>query len=358
MNKKRVVVTGIGVLASNGIGIEAFIRALADKVSGIKPISLFDTGDFAIKAAGEIKDFAPEQILGPKGLRTLDRSTKLVNCAAKFALDDAKLKISEENASRTGVCLGNTFGSLQSVCDFDIEGIREGPRYVNPALFPNTVINSPASEVSIRFGITGFNVTISTGFVAGIDAISYAVDFLKLGRADVVLVGGVEELCAATFIGFYKTGLMRGLSIAEGSAILILEDLDSALKRKADIYAEVLGTASGWGGRQGIKEAIQKSMDNSGVAPEEIDCIYSAANANNKNDIAERDAIEELFTGKPDVAVNRIKHFTGECYSASAGLQAAAAAGVIREGNLRNVLVNAFGPSGNNASLVISKYKG
>jgi len=356
MDKKRVVITGLGIIASNGIGREAFFKALAKGISGIKPISLFDTSEFEIKAAGEIKDFAPEQFLGPKGLRILDRSTKLVNCAAKLALEDAKLEINEENACNVGVSIGNTLGSLQSVCDFDIEAIKEGPRYVNPALFPNTVVNSAASQVSVRFDIKGFNITISTGFTASLDAINYASDFLKTGRADIVLSGGVEELCVQTFIGFYKTGLMRKLNIGEGSALLVLEDLNSALGRGANIHAEVLGFGSGWGGKQGIKKAIAESMDNSGIAKQDIDYIYSGVNSDNKNDVAETKALEELFGKRKDMIINCIKPLTGECYSASGSLQAAAGLGAIEGQGARNVLINTFGPFGNNASLVISKF--
>lgn len=358
MTDKRVVITGIGVLASNGIGKGQFFNSLSEGVSGIKAVSLFDTSGFTVKDAGEIKDFSPEQFLGPKGLRVLDRSTKLINCAAKFALEDAGISINEDNACKVGVCLGNTLGSLHSVCDFDIEAIKEGPRYVNPALFPNTVVNSAASQVSIRFGIKGFNVTISTGFTASLDAIGYASEFLRQGRVDAVLAGAVEELCLPTFAGFYKIGLMNRLNIGEAAALIALEEVNSAINRKADIQSEVLGLGSGWGGKQGIKKAMRDSLDESGLSVGDIGFICSGANSGTKNDIAENQAIDELFPVHRGLKVSRIKHLVGECYSASGILQVAAGMLAVNKGLAENVLVNAFGPFGNNASLIISKYRG
>ncbi|MDD5653823.1 MAG: beta-ketoacyl synthase N-terminal-like domain-containing protein, partial [Candidatus Omnitrophica bacterium] len=156
---QRIVITGLGVIAANGIGKEAFINSTLNGVSGVRPISLFGTDSFKPKLAAEATDFKAEDFLGAKGLRTLDRSTKLVSSAAKQALDDSGLQINAENAARVGMAIGCTLGSIASIIDFDKEALVEGPRYVNPAFFPNTVINSPASQASIRFNIQGFNTT-------------------------------------------------------------------------------------------------------------------------------------------------------------------------------------------------------
>jgi len=364
MSNKRVVITGLGVISSNAIGKEAFFEAVSKGVSGIKPVSLFDTAPFDAKTAGEVKDFTPEEFLGAKGLRTLDRSTKLVASAAKLALDDAKLAITEANSHDTGVAVGTTLGSLRSISEFDRDAILEGPRYVNPALFPNTVINSPASQVSIKFNIKGFNATISTGFSASLDAINYAADFIRSGRAKVVLAGGVEELCIQTFIGFYKAGLMAGASteggviIGEGSAILVLEDLDSARQRKAHVYAEVSGYGSGSGSREGIKKAMEESIKEANITISDVDYISSAANLDNENDIGEAQAILDLFGIRDKMRISSIKPLIGECYSASGSLQAVAAVAAIEKQAVENVLVNAFGPSGPNSSLIISGFRG
>ncbi len=210
MKHKKIVIAGVGVVASNGIGKDAFWQALQEGKSGIKPVSLFDTDFMKSKLAGEVRDFDAKAYLGDKGLRLLDRATKLVNVAAKLALDDASFQVTEENTDRVGVVLGTTLGSVWSISEFDKTALKEGPRYVNPALFPNTVINSPASQISIRFKIKGFNTTISTGFTSAMDALKYACDFIKMGRADAVLVGGAEELCLQTYLGFYKLRFLSG----------------------------------------------------------------------------------------------------------------------------------------------------
>lgn len=395
---KRVVVTGIGVLSSNGIGKADFFDALFKGVSGIKPVSLFDVSSFKAKLAGEIKDFMPQDYLGQKGLRTLDRSTKLICSAAKLALDDANLAVTPENTDSVGVCIGNTLGSVSSISDFDKEALLEGVRYVNPALFPNTVINSPASQVSIKFNIQGFNTTISTGFSAGLDAIGYAADFIRLGRAKAVLAGAVEELCIQLFLGFYKKGFLAGLTdsapeiscpfdkrrngiiLGEGAGILILEDLESARERKANIYGEVLGYGSGIG-TDALKKAMRMALSEAKV--NKVDFICAGANSTYQADLAEADAIKNIF-GKDvnEQRVSAIKSMVGECYSATGSLQAiAAVAALDRQAippminyqdkdpgcdlnyvaneqvsvKVDKVLVNAFGVSGGSSSLVVGK---
>lgn len=409
MHKERIVITGIGAIGSNGVGKDAFIEAIFKGASGIKPISLFDTSSFKVKTAGEVKNFTPEDFLGNKGLRTLDRSTKLIASAAKLALDDAALAVSEENTQDIGFVAGNTLGSVNSICEFDKDTLVEGPQYVNPALFPNTVINSPASQVSIRFNIKGFNTTISTGFSASLDAVKYAVDFLRLGRAKVVLAAGVEELCIQVFLGFLKTGFLAGLSdgkpeiscpfdkrrngivLGEGSGALALESLGHAMSRKAKIYAEITGFGQGFDSYRinkynpcgyGIKKAMGAALEDASLKKDDIDYISSAANSTKEADKIESSAIKSVFGNQ--VAVSSIKSMIGECFSATGVLQLISAIGAIdkqmihptinyqekdsncdlnyvaneaRKQKIDNVLINAFGPSGCNASLIISRIK-
>ena len=412
MDNKRVVITGIGVIVSNGIGRDRFFESIFSGYSGIKPISLFDTSPYKVKTAGESADFDPRKFLGDKGLRTLDRSTKLLCSSVRLALDDAHLEVTAENTSQIGVVSGNTLGSLHSVCDFDIESIKEGPRYVNPALFPNTVINSPASQASIKFNIKGFNTTISTGFCASLDAIKYATDFLKIGRAKAALVSGVEELCLETFLAFYKTGFLAGLNggpeiscpfdrrrngiiFGEGSVVLVLEDLDSALSRQAHIYAEVLGFGMGQDAYRinkynptgaGLKKAMQMALRNADVSLGDIDYISAAANSTVAADAIESSAIGEVFGAhSPKIPVSAIKSMIGECFSAAGAFGVAASLGAIERQmvsptinyqekdarcnlnyvtnkakacKINKVLINAFGPSGCNSCLIISKFEG
>lgn len=410
MNNKRIVITGVGVAASNGIGKDAFWQALKKGESGIKEVTLFDTSSMSTKLAGEIKDFDPKPYLGMKGLRLLDRSTKLVNVASKLALDDGKLEVTEKNTDEIGVVLGTTLGSVWSISEFDKEALKEGPQYVNPALFPNTVINSPASNVSIRFGIKAFNTTISTGFTSGLDALKYACDFIRLGRAKAVLVGGVEEMCMQTYLGFYKLNFLagsksdaselscpfdkrrNGIIFAEGSAMLLIEDLESAKKRGADIYCEIKSIGYAFDPFRvnkynkrgpGIRLAMNRALDEAEMKPKDIDYICANANSTKEADQIESEAIKDVFgayAGK--VPVSAIKSMTGETFSASGALQVAAGCGAIvekfipptinykekdqhcdldcvpnkaRNKELKNILINCFGPSGTNNCVILSR---
>ena len=410
MNGERIVITGVGVVASNGIGKEAFWKNLENGTSGIKPVTLFDTSKTRCKLAGEVSNFKPEEYLGPKGQRNLDRSTKLALVAAKLAIDDSGFQITEENTDDVGVSLGTTLGSVWSISEFDKEALREGPRSVNPAHFPNTVINSPASQMSIKFNIKGFNATISSGFSSSLDAIGYAMNFLKLGRVKAVLAGGVEELCIQTFLGFYKIGHLagsrlgkievncpydkrrNGIVLGEGAAILILEELEHAKKRNAHIYGEVLGYSTVFDPKSrniynpkgdGAADAMDATIKDAGLKPEDIDYICSTANSTLDCDVMETRAIKKVFGRLAyEIPISSIKSIIGECFSASGVLETAASALTLNEGSIpptinyekkdkrcdldyvvnksrakkiNNILINSDTPSGVNSSLLIGK---
>ena len=376
MNDRRVVITGIGVVAPNGIGKEEFWANCFAGVSGIKPITLFDVSKYRCRYAGEISNFQPEQYLGPKGLRNLDRTTLLSLVAAKFAIEDAKLEISDENRNDIGVVLGSTMGSVHSISEFDKEGLREGPRYVNPAHFPNTVINSPASHVAIWFGLKGLNSTISTGFSASLDAIGYAIDMLRLGRANTLLVGGVEELCIQTFLGFYKLGFLAttqnghpplfepfherrcGALLGEGAAFFVLEPLEHAQKRGASLSAECLGYGTQFHpasmhrydpNAQGPINVMRQALDEAGVTPQEVTDISACANSTKSGDAMEQRAIQTVFGDSTERRVTAIKSLLGESFSAGGALQLAAAL----TSEASHALSDGFGPTGVSSALII-----
>jgi 3-oxoacyl-[acyl-carrier-protein] synthase II len=355
---RSIVITGIGILSPIGIGKDAFWDGLIQGHTGFKEITLFDTSKFNVHVAGEI-DLDPTEFLGKKGLRDFDRSTRLICSAAKLAIDNSKLEITEENTNSIGVSIGTTFGSLHSISQFDREGLIEGPRLVNPSHFPNTVINSPASQVSIRFKIKGFNTTISTGFCASLDAVSYGSDFIKLNRADVVLAGGVEELCEETFLGFHNLGCLSGIDgsepiscpfdvrrngivLAEGAAVLILEDEDYALRRGANILAKVMGYGNSFDpladrnfnhSGKGLKNAITLALKDASLATENIDYISSCANSTKGLDRMETRVIKEIFgENVSNIPVSSIKSMIGESFSASGSLALASAVGAIERG--------------------------
>lgn len=377
MSGFTVIVTGLGVVAPNGIGKDAFWDSCLNEVSGIKAITRFDATAYGTTEAGEISDFHPERYLGSKGLRNLDRTTLLALVATKLALEDAGLTIDETMAATTGVILGSTMGSVHSIANFDLEALREGPRYVNPAQFSNTVINSPASQIAIRFGIRGLNATIGTGFTASYNAIEYALDMIRLGRATRVVVGGVEELCVETLAGFYGIGLLKPsrnggssngtentrhrLHVGEGAGILILEAADAAIDRGARNYGEVLGASSrftriGGGGRDPVAqgslnsmiEEVVRSLDESS---EPIDVVCG-------DDFSLERTADTTASSSLHWQHVRTRHFsleplTGECFSAMGALEIIAGIGVGRACGARRLLVKTTSPVGVQAVLLI-----
>jgi 3-oxoacyl-[acyl-carrier-protein] synthase II len=407
--KQRVVITGIGVLSCIGTGREQYWDALFQGRTGFNPITLFDTSSCSVHTAGEIRDFTPEELLGKKGLRDLDRSTRLVCSAARLAIEDSRLVVADISYS-AGVSIGTTFGSLHSIAQFDLTGLTDGPRYVNPSHFPNTVINSPASQISIRFNIKGFNTTISTGFCASLDALSYAADFIRLQRAEAVLAGGVEEFCEETFRLFSDLGRLsgddgteplccpfdmrrNGIVLSEGTSVMILEDREHAVRRGAPILAEVLGYGSSFDPEAdrnfahngaGLRRAITRALNEASVAPVDIHYVSSCANSTPGLDRLETRVIKEVFGERAfRLPISSIKSMVGESFSASGALSAAAAVGALqrglipptmnyreedpecdldyvpneaRAGNIDAVLVTAVDPYGQNTAVVLGKY--
>lgn len=403
IKKARVVITGIGMLSPFGVGNDVFFKAMENGTSGIKKITLFDTSNFSTQSGGEIQDFDPKEILGKEGLLDLDRATKLLLCATKFALKDSALLIHEDNTHDIGIVVGTTFGSLHSISSFNRDAYTEGPKYVNPSRFPNTVGNSPASRVAIKFHIKGFNATLSTGMCAFSDALDYARDFIHLNKAQTILVGAVEDLSIQTFLGFYKLNQMSqeprscpfdknrsGLIFSEASVVFSVEEYETAKKRKAKIYAEVLSTGSVFDPARfyrhnlkglGMAQSMEQALNNAHLKPQDIDCIFANANATKDADSIEAKAIEKIFGRQTPVTA--IKSMTGETYSASGALSLAAAIGSL-EGqyipptiNIKSkdaecrinliekrtvkkidkIMINTFSPDGANTSFIIGKIK-
>lgn len=408
--KKRVVITGVGVVSPIGIGKNQYWQNLSEGKHGFKPITLFNTSDLKVKIGGEITEFNPVNILGKKGLIDLDRATTLLLSATKFALEDSLVDLSNINSPTTGISIGTTLGSLNSLSQFDRQSLEEGPNFVNASRFPNTVVNSPASRTAIRYGIKGPNSTISTGFCASTDALEYAVHCINSNRADRMIAGAVEEMCFQTFFGFYRLGYLSGLNnneplscpfdrrrdgiiFSEGSAVFILEDLKIAEERNANIYAEILGVGSNFDPFRldkfnpkgiGIIEAMKLALTNSSLTPNDIDCIFANANSTQDADLIETKAIKEVFGVKTKISITAIKSIVGESFSSSGALAIAAALGGItgdfisptvnhkekdpecdldyvlnktKKQKLNKVMINSFGPNGANSVLIIGRYK-
>jgi len=408
---KRVVITGIGVLAANGKGRQEFWQSLKSGTVGYGPITLFNVDEFALKQGAEVKDFDAKVYMGQKGLRTLDRSTRLMVSSAILAREDSGLVITDENTDDLGVSVGTTLGSINSIVDFDNVILKEGPRYVNPAFFPNTVINSPASQVSIWLNIQGFNTTLSNGFTSSLDAMKYAYDFIQFGRAKAVFAGGVEDFCFPTFFGFYSLQYLsgskpgesfincpfdrrrNGATLGEAACLLVMEELEHAKARGATILGEVVSFGLAFDPARvnklnpratGLKEAMTQTFDEAGLGPADIDYICANANSTRASDKFETRAIKEIFGEHArKVPVSAIKSMIGETYSVSGVLAAAASLCAIQDGfipptvnyqdpdpdcdlnivankgqaaDLNRVLVMNYSPNGNNTCMILQKY--
>src|SRR4030066_1309392 len=358
MTKKRIVITGIGVIAPNGIGKEQFWTALKEGRSGIKPISRFDTSSFKCKLGGEVPNFNPTVFLGTKGLKNLDRTARLLCSAAKLALEDAKLTINYKNTDDIGVCTGTTLSSLWNFAEFERGAIKEGPLFTDAALFPGTVVNAASSQVSIRFNIQGFNTTVSTGYSSSIDALKYAVDFIRAGRTKAVLVGAVESISPANYTGFYRLGFLAGIKgeelscpfdkrrngiiLGEGAAVIVIEDEEYAKRRKANIYAEVKGTGNCFDPYKmgkynpevnGLRESMKKAVRDSGLRITDIDYISASANSVREQDRLEPKAIKDVLGRVAyNIPVSSIKSMIGDPFSAGGLLQIAASVGSMVNG--------------------------
>jgi 3-oxoacyl-[acyl-carrier-protein] synthase II len=347
--------------------------------------------------------------LGSKGLRNLDRTTKLICSAAKLALDDANLKITEENADEIGVVTATTLSISWDIAEYTKEMIQEGPQFVSPALFPPATMNFPSSQISIWYKAKGFNTTISTGYTAGLDALKYAVDFIKSKRTKAVLVAGVESLSFSNFVGFYKISFLAGIKgqevmcpfdirhngiiFGEGAVVLVVEEEGYAKERNAQVYAEILSVESFFDAYRaskydpkasGLKESMLRAIDKAHISEEDIDYICASANSVPQQDRLEIMAIKDVFSiYAKKIPISSIKSMIGESVSASGCFQVAASLGAIKKGfipptinhevpdpncdldcvpnvsrrrDIRHVLINNFGPGGNSSTAIISKY--
>lgn len=411
---RDIVITGIGIVAPNAIGKDKFKLALKEGVSGIKDISLFDTSNLKCKTGGEITEFSAEELLGKKGLRNLNRSTRLALSASKLALMDAGINypIDESLSGSFGVSLGTATGSMQSIIDFDRHILRDGPVFTNPALFPNTVLNASASHIAIRFNIKGFNSTITSSLCSGMDSIFYAMSMLKNYNYNLALAGGVDEMCLEAFLGFYKSGFLsgsrpgtdefisapydkrrNGAIFSEGSCILVLEELEHAIKRSANIYGRIAGYGIAFDPNSrsrcnlhadGASMAIGKALEDASLSCNDIDAVFGHADSSPDGDLMEANAIGNVFESASDkIPVTSVKSMIGEAISAGGAFNCASAAICLEEGfmpaninycvpdkrcclnivkdkplhiRMNNVLINAFSPTGTNSSLVLSRY--
>jgi 3-oxoacyl-[acyl-carrier-protein] synthase II len=409
---RRVVVTGMGIICPTGNSVEEAWANIAAGKTGIRTIQRFDTSQLENHFGGEVRNFDPEEFLGRREARRTDRVTQLALYAAQQAFADSGLSITDENRYRVGVIVGSGIGGISTL----FEGIRDflakGAKFVSPLLVPMMLPDSPSAKISMTFGTRGPNFAISTACATGNDCLGHATAMIRSGQIDVAISGSTEaglvELAIASFNNM--TAISRrnhdperasrpfdrdrdGFVIGEGSAVLVLEELEHARARGAKIYAEVLGygqTSDAYhvtaplDTGDGAAEAMRQALLNARLRPEDIDYINAHGTSTPLNDVAETLAMKQVMGDHAhQVAISSTKSMTGHLMGAGGSVEAVFTimalrhnfvpptinldnqdpqcdlnytphVGVPREINI--AMSNSFGFGGHNAVLILSKY--
>jgi 3-oxoacyl-[acyl-carrier-protein] synthase II len=360
-NKNNIVITGIGPITAIGEGKEKFWNGLQAQKSGIRPITLFDTSIYDFDQAGEITDFNPKHYLGKKGLRYWNRTTRLLMAATYLCLQDAGIKNSDReylsySPDQLGISLGTTWGIFHSISVFDREALTEGPQYVSPSEFANTVINAPAGYLSIKEDIRGFNVTMSTGYNASLDAIGLACNYLNNNRVECIVAGGAEEFCEEFFLTYSKKKIPLSETSfpSEGSVMFSLERQSDAQQRNAHIYGEIIGYSNTFSkNSEGLAMAIKQAIKNADIEESGIDLIMKVTNLSPQEKNTEQEALQKVFS--TDITQTDISPITGDSYSAGGSMQVGACLNFINKGEANTVLCTSLDQGGNNSALIITR---
>jgi 3-oxoacyl-[acyl-carrier-protein] synthase II len=337
---RRVVVTGLGVISSVGIGWEEFWDSLLKGRSGISPVSSFDTTNHFTHYGGEVKNFRPEEFIQEDNLPSLSRASQLGLAAARLALNDSMLSAKDISHMRGGTCIGLTSGSIQEIEHIDNKLVKN--EYPDDNLIWQLPVHSTPAVIAKEFNLSGPDFVFSTACAAGNYAIGYGYDLIRMRRADIVLAGGSDPFSRISFTGFNQFSAIapekcqpfdknrKGMIPAEGAGILVLEPLENAKKRNAPIYAEILGyglscdayhmtTAS----VEGIVECMKKALREAGITPQNVDYISAHGTGTVANDRNECSAIREVFG--PDyqnIPVSSIKSMLGHTMGAASAFEA------------------------------------
>ncbi len=351
MEKRRVVVTGLGLVTPLGIGVEKSWEGLVQGRSGIRRITHFDSSQHATQIAGEVEGFNPEDYIEPKEIKKMDRFIHLGVAAATMAMDDAQLKIDESNAARVGVYVGAGMGGLTTIEHYHKVLLEKGPRRITPFFIPMLIINLAAGQISIRFGAKGPNVAPTTACATGSHAIGDALRVIERGDADAMIAGGAESVITPMGIGGFNA--MKALStrndeperasrpfdrdrdgfiMGEGAGILVLEELNHALQRGAKIYAELIGyglTADAYHitspapEGEGAARCMAMALKDAGVEPSIVDYINAHGTSTKYGDELETTAIKTVFREHAyKLAVSSTKSMTGHLLGAAGGVEA------------------------------------
>ncbi|MCM3254920.1 beta-ketoacyl-ACP synthase II [Priestia aryabhattai] len=410
---ERVVITGMGVVSPIGNDIRTFWNNLIKGESGISSIDIFDTADYKAKIAGVVRDFDADEILGKKEVRRLDRFSQFALAAAEQAWSDSKLDLNDINPERLGVYVGSGIGGIETLIE-NIDALRQkGPRRVSPTLVPAMITNAAAAQISIKWNAMGPSMSPVSACAIGNTAIGEAFRLIRSGEVDAVFAGGTEaaitDLSVASFGNATALSTRNdaptqasrpfdedrdGFVMSEGAGILILESLSHALRRGANIHAEVIGYGASSDAHhmvathpegKGAYLAMRAALRNANISLEEIDVISAHATSTKVGDISETKAIKELF-GKQayQIPITANKSMVGHMLGAAGGVEAIALAmslkesivpptinletpdplcdldyvpAIARQVKINTGLSNSFGFGGHNAVIILKKYE-
>jgi 3-oxoacyl-[acyl-carrier-protein] synthase II len=414
VGNRRVVVTGIGLVSTLGIGTDVNWKNLVAGTPGVTRISKFDVTGYAAQIAAEVRGFDPLNWIEKKEVKKMDLFIQYAIAAAQFAMDDSKLQITHENAPDIGAFIGSGIGGFITIEREHIALLEGGPRKISPFFIPSAIINLAAGQVSIRFGAKGPNLATCTACSASAHAVGESFEIIRRGDAIAMIAGGSEAAITPMSVGGFAA--MRALStrnddpgracrpfdkerdgfiIGEGAGVVILEELEHAKRRGAPIYAEIVGyglsgdayhmtapSEDGDGGRRVMEMAVRKA----GIRLDEVDYINAHGTSTPYNDKLETLAIKRAFgdhAGK--MAISSTKSMTGHLLGGAGGLEAGITALAVhhqvapptinldypdpecdldyvphtsRQMTMRYALSNSFGFGGTNASLLFKKYEG
>jgi 3-oxoacyl-[acyl-carrier-protein] synthase II len=414
MSKRRVVVTGIGMISPLGIGNEPTWNGLIEGRSGIGLITKFDATAFACRIAGEVRGFLPETWIEKKEIKKSDTFIQYAIAVSQMAVDDSGLDFSKEDGERAGVIIGSGIGGLPLIEEMHQKLVERGPSRISPFFIPGLIVNLAAGQVSIRFGLKGPSSAPATACATGAHAIGDAFKVIQRDEADIMVAGGSEAVITPLAVGGFAA--MRALStrndeperasrpwdlnrdgfvMGEGAGVVILEERERAIARGARVYCELTGygmssdahhiTSPAEDG-SGMIRVMQRALKDASLEPSDIQYINAHGTSTEVGDKTETVAIKGVF-GDDDarrVAISSTKSMTGHLLGAAGGLEAAICVKVLetgiipptinyetpdpecdldyvpntaRQATLEHVLSNSFGFGGTNATLVFSRHR-
>jgi 3-oxoacyl-[acyl-carrier-protein] synthase II len=412
--KRRVVVTGLGLVTPLGTGVGKSWNNLCAGVSGIDLITRFDTSDFAVKIAAEVKDFNTEDFFEKKQAKNLDLFVQYGLAAADMAVKDSGFEVTEENCERIGVITGCGMGGLPTIEKYHKISLEKGPKRITPFFIPMVIPNMPSGHISMMLNAKGPNISLTTACAAGTHAVGESYRHIIYGSSDMIVTGGTEAVICGLGIGGFSS--MKALSkrndapqqasrpfdkdrdgfvMSEGSGMLVLEDYEHAVARGAKIYAEVCGyglssdayhIAAPPENGEGGARAMQVALNDARLAPEDVDYINAHGTSTPLNDKCGTQAIKTVFKDHAKVlSISSTKSMTGHMLGAAGGIESVFTAlslkhqiapptinlenpsvecdldyvpNEARKMNIRVALSNSFGFGGTNAVVAMKRFDG